>query len=268
MRRPDTKYITIWKQLLTHLTQGLVIGGVALSVMVGGNMSVALATETQHLFQIQAQTVTGTLDHIPLEAVLKDLKEQLGLEYSGPEKEMQTLVSGQFQSESLSAALSSILSAWDYALTSDQTGKPIKVFLSTKFADETIQPSKQPQTRHVRQEHSRPSSSPKNNPPGSHGLHSKHETHQQGMNTASTTSNSPGNVPHMMIQPSARKKMDVTPTASSAKMPILPAGKGKAMPPPTKSLAGMPIIPASGFSPMKISPVSPETSMDFVETRQ
>ena len=267
MPRPDTKHMAIWERLLTHLPQGLVIGCVSLSVVIGGNMDVALATETQHLLQIQAQTVTGTLDHTPLKAVLEDLKEQLGLEYSGPEKEMQALISGQFQAEPLSAALSRILVAWDYALILDQTGKPVKIFLTTKFSDKTIQPSKQMQTRQVPQEHSRPSPSTESNSSRSSGLSADHDKHQQKIKAASMPIGQPDTLPRMILQPSAGQQMVITPATPSTKMPILQPGEGMVMS-PSKSLTEMPIIPASVFSPMEISAVSPETVREFAEMNQ
>jgi len=221
----------------------------SLSVVAGGSMNVAQATETQHLFHIHHQTLTGTLDHIPLKAVLQDLKEQLGLEYSGPKKEMQTLVSGQFQSESLPTALSKILAAWDYALIFDQTGNPVKIFLATKLTDETIQAREQPQPQHVRQERSRPSTSHESNSSTFPRSSADHDNHQQKIKASSMPVGPPVTLPHMMLQPLARKEMVITSAASSAKMPIFPPGKVMEIIPST-SLAEMPIIPASAFPPM------------------
>lgn len=269
MQRPETKHMAIGKRLLTHLPQGLVIGCMILVMVVGGNMSVALASEAQHLFHIHHQTVTGTLEHIPLKAVLEDLKEQLGLEYSGPEKEMQTLVSGQFQAESLSAALSSILAAWDYVLIFDPTGKPIKIFLASKRADETIQAREQPQTRYARQKHSGHSPRPEKDSSRFPELSANHKNHQQKIKASSMPVEPRDTFPHMTLQPSAGKEIVITPTASSsARMPILPPGKMMTLIPTTSLTGRMPIIPTSGFPPMEIFPVSPKTARDFVETIQ
>lgn len=127
-------------QLWKYIPLGLLIGCMGIGIVIGGTTGAVLAKDSHHFFQINQQTLTGTLDHIPLEMVLEDLTEQLGIEFSGPNNEMKTLISGHFQSEPLPVALSKIIRAWDYALSFDHAGRVSKVFLVKKFAKEKTRP--------------------------------------------------------------------------------------------------------------------------------
>ena len=128
----------------------LVVGGLVLvSLCVGGNGGFGLAANEISPLQIHQDHVTGSVTQLPLQIILDQFHEQLGIEYTAPTEARETRVSVDLQQESIAGALVKILAPWDYALKMDPAGTVQEIFVVQKV------PAGGPEEQTIKEEYNR-----------------------------------------------------------------------------------------------------------------
>ena len=234
------------KQFLEKF-QRFLTGIFLLICLVAGNGGYGIASETHSHVQIQGDRITGVLIQVPLRRVLDQLHEKLAVEYDVPEKELDKLVSVNLVGETVSNALTKVLSSWDYALRVDQKGRVHQIFVAAKIgpfetrknAEKTSESQMAIFPRKMME------SEPIYKTSNPNILLSRAEIPSQPEKDAISTLNFLGTsekIRPMVIQSSPRTPMSIQSSSNF-----------------------MQVIPASGYPPMDILPVSEDALREFIE---
>ena len=119
---------TLKKQTTQVVALGLFLG----SLWLVGHGGVGVASAESGPLQIDHESVSGTVTHMPLQIILDQFHEQLGIAYKASKEELDKPVSVELYGESVEAALAKILAPWDYAFQADAAGRIQQVFVVRK----------------------------------------------------------------------------------------------------------------------------------------
>jgi len=231
-----------------------------ISVLLFGLWDVGSGANREGFQQIQQDSITGVLSNVPLRDVLTQLQESLGFEYVVPEEELDTPISIELSGDSFLEALPKILSAWDYAVQTDQHGNVQHIYVVKKLPSGFPADQREPvefendisPMAGMSQQQSAKSAMPQ----------VRYTPELESGDLDQEEPPSPQNSPT-----SDELAQMVQPPLPTDSMPLVPASDLPLMEiTPASELPEMSIIPSSGYPPMEIFPVSEEDRKAFEES--
>jgi hypothetical protein len=254
------------------------IKGLVLSTffLFGGFHGTGWASNPEIPLQVEGDRLTGNLPHVTLGAVLKQLQQQLGIDYEVPAEELDTVISVDLQQVPILPALARILAPWDYAFTVNAAGQLQFLYVTPKApladADREGRELSDGMPSNVVEESENRSRNrgQLEQSGGGAGLSLPHE---RGPAPTRSPSRSPGESspqePRRPSAPVAVTPMPVQPVPDGAMMPIAPATGGAGMQvTPQANTPDMPIIPSTAYPPMDVQPVPEYMQQEMLRNMQ
>ena len=225
-----------------------------------GAVDFALGARSEGFQIIHQNEIRGVLINVPLREVLSHFEKRLGVDSVVEEDELDTPISVELSGETLVKALPKILSAWDYALQTDEQGNVRRIFIVRKSTETRGEPVDYETEISPNSELSNERFVDPAMLEGTISARPGHEDLEEEEPISPTSSVASAKLQQMLLPENSGSPEG---GVASPMMEISDSGSHSMDVIPASSLPEMNIIPASAYPPMEILPVSEEDRKAF-----